>query len=136
MSEWKELSFGSIPNEWNFDTFQNALKIKGRIGWKGYKTSDLRDHGPVVIGGTNIKSNIYLDYSTLTHLSREKYEESPEIMLKKGDVILVTRGNGIGDVGLYNGEYQEATINPSIVILTDFVGNSKIFILFFSVTTR
>jgi type I restriction enzyme S subunit len=69
-------------------------------------------------------------------LSREKYEESPEIMLKKGDVILVTRGNGIGDVGLYNGEYQEATINPSIVILTDFVGNSKIFILFFSVTTR
>jgi type I restriction enzyme S subunit len=93
----------------------------------------LRESGPIVIGGVNIKSNIYLDYSTLTHLSREKYEESPDIMLKKGDVILVTRGNGIGDVGRFNGEYCEATINPSVVIISDFCGDSK-FLYYFLVS--
>ncbi len=132
MGEWQETGFGKILKEWNVVRFSDALKIKGRIGWKGYKTSDLRDYGPVVIGGVNIKSNIYLDYSTLTHLSREKYEESPEIMLKKGDVILVTRGNGIGDVGRFNGEYNEATINPSLVIFSDFSGDSKFLYYFLS----
>jgi len=132
MGEWQETGFGKILKEWNVVKFSDALKIKGRIGWKGYKTSDLRDYGPVVIGGVNIKSNIYLDYSTLTHLSREKYEESPEIMLKKGDVILVTRGNGIGDVGRFNGEYHEATINPSVVIFSDFSGDSKFLYYFLS----
>jgi len=132
MSEQQDTSFGKIPKEWNVVKFSDALKIKGRIGWKGYKTSDLREYGPVVIGGVNIKSNIYLDYSTLTHLSREKYEESPEIMLKKGDVLLVTRGNGIGDVGRFNGEYHEATINPSVVIFSDFSGDSKFLYYFLS----
>lgn len=130
MSEWKETEFGKTPKDWSVLKFSEALKIKGRIGWKGYKTSDLRDSGPVVIGGVNIKSNIYLDYSSISFLSREKYEESPEIMLKKGDIILVTRGNGIGDVGLFNGEYLEATINPSVVILSDFKGDSK-FLYYF-----
>lgn len=130
MNNWKQTEFGNIPEDWAVLKFSEALKIKGRIGWKGYKTSDLRDSGPVVIGGVNIKSNIYLNYSSISFLSREKYEESPEIMLKKGDVILVTRGNGIGDVGLFNGEYYEATINPSVVILSDFKGDSK-FLYYF-----
>lgn len=125
MSEWKETTFGIIPCNWDVKTFKDVLKIKGRIGWKGYKTSDLRESGPIVIGGVNIKSTINLDYSKLTHLSLKKYEESPEIILKKGDVILVTRGNGIGDVGRYDGKFKEATINPSVVILTEFKGDSK-----------
>lgn len=130
MSEWKETTFGIIPGDWDVKSFRDVLKIKGRIGWKGYKTSDLRESGPVVIGGVNIKSTINLDYSKLTHLSIEKYEESPEIILRKGDVILVTRGNGIGDVGRYDGKFQEATINPSVVILTDYKGDSK-FLYYF-----
>ena len=130
MSEGKETAFGQIPINWDVYKFSNALKIKGRIGWKGYKTSDLRNSGPVVIGGVNIKSNINLDYSTISYLSREKFEESPEIMLKKGDVILVTRGNGIGDVARFKGEFLEATINPSVVILSNFKGDSR-FLYYF-----
>lgn len=135
MSGYKETSFGIIPKEWNVYKFKDVLKIKGRIGWKGYKTSDLRSEGPAVIGGVNIKSNINLDYKNKSFLSREKFEESPEIMLKKGDVLLVTRGNGIGDVALFNGEVSEATINPSVVILSDYKGDPR-FLYYFVVSPQ
>lgn len=125
MHELIETEIGLMPKHWKVIPFNQALKVKGRVGWKGYKTSDLRNDGPVVVGGTNIKANLYLDFSQTTYLSREKFEESPEIMLQKGDVILVTRGNGIGDVGYYDGQFSEATINPSLVILTRFIGNPK-----------
>ena len=111
----------SIRN-WDISTIGTDAKIKGRIGWKGYKTSDLRDSGPVVLGGNNIRNSRYLDLDVIKHLSREKYDESPEIQLKKSDILLVTRGNGIGDVSFFNGEIDEATINPSMVIISEFQG--------------
>lgn len=122
---YKNTEYGTIPETWDICELGNLVQIKGRIGWKGYKTSDLRDSGPVVLGGVNIKNSPYLNLSDIKYLSREKYEESPEIKLNKNDVILVTRGNGIGDVSYFDGSIKEATINPSMVILSNFKGDSK-----------
>lgn len=133
MGEWKETSIGRLPNDWEVGLFEADLKIQGRIGWKGYKQTDLVEEGPFVIGGTEINSSIHLDLSSAPHLSREKYEESPEIMLGDKDVLLVTRGN-LGQVGLYRKEYGEATINPSVIILKDFVGHPEF--LFYYLISR
>ena len=67
---------------WEYKILNNVANIKGRIGWKGYKTSDLRETGPIVFSGTEIKSQFYIDFSKVKHLTIEKYEESPEIILK------------------------------------------------------
>ena len=124
MSEFKETIIGKLPNDWKVGLFSEDLKIQGRIGWKGYTKTDLVESGPIVIGGTEIKSSIHLRLENVKHLSRHKYEESPEIMLKQDDVLLVTRGN-LGEVGYYHKEYGEGTINPSVIILKDFKGFSK-----------
>lgn len=124
MSEWKETDIGKIPIEWGIGLFEIDLKIQGRIGWKGYKTSDLVESGPHVIGGAEINSSIHLDLSNSQKLSREKFEESPEIMLNDMDILLVTRGN-LAEVGLYRKEYGEATINPSVIILKEFKGHPQ-----------
>lgn len=121
--EWREIELGDI------------VKIKGRIGWKGYKTSDLREYGPIVLGGNNIKNSLYLDLHDVKHLSREKYEESPEIKLKADDILVVTRGNGIGDVSFFNCEIEEATINPSMVILSDCTNDSK-FLFYYLISPK
>ena len=125
VQEFKETEIGKIPEDWDVGDFLTDLKIKGRIGWKGYKTSDLRFVGPIVIGGENIKSSFFLDLSTVKHLSREKFLESPEIILKKDDILVVTRGNGIGKIGFFDGAIQEATINPTLIIISEFKGCSK-----------
>jgi type I restriction enzyme S subunit len=134
MKVYTETFIGKIPVDWEVGRFLTDLKIQGRIGWKGYTTTDLVESGPIVIGGTEIKSKLQLVLNNVKHLSREKYEESPEIMLKSGDVLLVTRGN-LGEVGYYHSEYGEGTINPSVIILKEFVGNSK-FLFYYLVSKR
>lgn len=131
MSEWKETEIGRLPSHWDVGVFDKDLKIQGRIGWKGYKTSDLVPFGPYVVGGAEIKSSIFLDLKNAQCLSREKYEESPEIMLKDGDVLLVTRGN-LGEVGYYHKMYGEGTINPSVIILNNFKGDSRFLFYYLS----
>lgn len=134
MSEWKETEIGRLPSHWVVGVFEKDLKIQGRIGWKGYKTSDLVPFGPYVVGGAEIKSSIFLDLKNAQCLSRVKYEESPEIMLKDGDVLLVTRGN-LGEVGYYHKMYGEGTINPSVIILNNFNGDSK-FLFYYLISKQ
>jgi type I restriction enzyme S subunit len=134
MAEWKETEIGAIPSDWDVGVFDEDLTVKGRIGWMGYTTSDLVEIGPLVIGGTEIKSRIFLDLQNAQHLRRQKYEESPDIQLKAGDVLLVTRGN-LGAVGYFHSEYGEATINPSVIILKNFKGDSR-FLFYYLVSKQ
>ena len=124
-----------LPENWEMALLGEDADIKGRIGWKGYKKEDLRDSGPVVIGGVNVKNSLFLDLSDLKHLTREKYEESPEIMLKNGDVLLVQRGNGIGDCGYFDGSISEATINPTLIIISEFKGDPR-FLFYYLVSAK
>ena len=133
-SNFRKTEIGIIPEDWQVGIFEKDLKIKGRIGWRGYKTSDLRESGPAVIGGSNLKS-LYFIKNEIKHLSREKYEESPDIMLKKGDVLLVTRGSNIGDVGFFDNSIGVATINPSVIILSDFNGDSR-FLFYYLISQQ
>ena len=117
-------------SEWKFESLENVAKIKGRIGWKGYKTSDLRDSGPIVFSGTEIKSNSFIDFSKVKHLTEEKFEESPEIMLRDKDIMVATRGS-LGQIGFYRSEYGPATINPSLVIVSEFKGIPEYLFYYF-----
>ncbi|HXV79625.1 MAG TPA: hypothetical protein VEG60_07075, partial [Candidatus Binatia bacterium] len=118
--------------EWTTGFLGEDVQVKGRIGWRGYKTSDLRDSGPLVIGGANVKSRLYIDLSDVKHITREKYDESPEIKIKEGDVLLVTRGN-LADTAYVDSSIVEATINPSVIILSEFKGDSRF--LFYYLTS-
>ncbi len=112
--------FGSIKsNDKGWDTVQlkDIADVRGRVGWKGYKKEDLRESGPLVLGATHLTDSGELDLSAPVYLSREKYEESPEIVLQKNDLIFTQRGNTIGKVGLVAEDIGEATINPCVLIL-------------------
>lgn len=115
---------------WKYEILGEVAKVKGRIGWKGYKTSDLREFGPIVFSGTEIKSQSYIDFSKVKHLTQEKYDESPEIMLKDKDIMVATRGS-LGQIGFYKKEYGPATINPSLVIVSEFKGIPEFLYYYF-----
>ena len=96
---------------------EEIVKIAGRVGWKGYTVDDLRDNGPWVIGANDITTENRLDLTKAKHISREKYEESPEIMIAKNDILIVKVGSSIGKVAIVNKDIGEACINPNSVIL-------------------
>ena len=113
--EFKDSSIGSIPKNWDLKTIDELSIVKGRIGWRGYKSSDLVEEGPWVIGGKEINSNI-VNLSSAKHITRSKYDESPEIKLMDHDILLAKTGT-IGPVAMYYKEYGEATINPNTCII-------------------
>lgn len=103
--------------EWNRVPLKKVAEVRGRVGWKGYKKEDLQESGPLVLGATHLTENGNIDLSSPVYLSRDKYEESPEIMLHRNDLVFTQRGNTIGKVGLVKEDIGEATINPCVLIL-------------------
>lgn len=116
--EFKDSPLGRIPVEWEVVSISSVADVRGRVGWKGYTVDDLRDSGPLALGAAQITTDYQLDLSRSPHLSLEKYEESPDIMVSIGDVLVVQRGNSIGKVVLIDRDIGPATINPSMILLT------------------
>jgi type I restriction enzyme, S subunit len=113
--EW----LGEVPEHWKKNKLSRIAEIKGRIGWRGYTVGDLRDQedGVLVIGATQIDNNGNINLTKSTYLSLEKYEESPEIKLKGKEILLVKVGATIGKVGYVPENFQEATINPNVMLI-------------------
>ena len=111
--EW----IGRIPKHWDKIKVKQICSVHGRIGYRGYTSEDLvpNGEGAITIGGKNITNNV-LNLSDADYISWEKYYESPEIMVHKGDLLMAQRGT-LGRVALIKENIGEATINPSLVLL-------------------
>ena len=104
--------------EWK--TLGEVCNVVGRIGFRGYTRNDLveRGEGAISISPTNIvNQNLNLSAEKNTYISWEKYNESPEIKIRVGDIVLVKTGSTIGKVAIVRELNEKATINPQMVVL-------------------
>ena len=113
MSEWKEVRLGDICD------------IYGRIGFRGYTTNDLvktPEEGAISLSPSNIIQG-EIDLSKCTFISWFKYEESPEIKIKEGDIIFVKTGSSYGNSALIRSVSHPMTLNPQLVVLKNIKAN-------------
>ncbi|WP_333626177.1 restriction endonuclease subunit S [Sphingobacterium siyangense] len=117
---------GEIPEHWEVKRLKRVLKAQGRIGFKGYSTSDLvgAEEGALVLGASHMDWNGSLKLNDPVYLSWHKYYESPEIMVNKGDIVIVQRGSTCGKVSLIVNDLGSVTINPSLVLLKNISINN------------
>ena len=66
-----------------------------------------------------------MNYDYCTYISWDKYEESPEIQIENGDILLVKTGSSFGKCAYVCNLPQEATINPQFVVLKHILCNSR-----------
>jgi len=104
-----------VPSDWKIQRLGDLGEVRGRVGWKGYTKKDLVQSGALAIGGRQMGSNCRLDLSEPVHLSQAKFIESPEIAIKRDDILIAQRGT-LGKIALVDQEIGDATINPSLVI--------------------
>ena len=116
-TKMKMTELGQIPIDWDVLEVKSLCKVNGRIGFRGYTTADLvpAGQGALAIGGKHI-THCVLDLSDPDYISWDKYYESPEIMVKQGDIVLAQRGS-LGKAAFIDREIGPATINPSLVLL-------------------
>lgn len=115
MSEWRETSLGNIPIDWDINSLGELLYIKGRIGWKGLKKSEYLKEGYTIINGEQI-INGKVDWKNVGRIPKERYDESPEIMLKSGD-ILMTKDGTIGKIALIENLPEHATVASGVFVI-------------------
>lgn len=72
--------------------------------------------GAVALGVNNISPDNRLTLDDIKRISLEKYQESPEIQAKVGDLIIATRGS-LGRVALIDKDLGKTTISPNVVLL-------------------
>ena len=115
------LRFPEFQGEWEKQKLCNISTIVGRIGFRGYTTNDIveKGMGAIALSPTNIVNNQLTYDKDNTYVSMSKYEESPEIMIKRGDVIFVKTGSTVGKVAYVDKMICKTTLNPQVVVLKD-----------------
>ena len=104
-------------------TMGEICEIRGRIGFRGYTRKDIvsKNQGAISLSPSNIIGGT-ISYENSTYISWEKYEESPEIKIAKGDVIF-TKTASVGKCAIIKNLPCEATINPQLVVLKNITIN-------------
>ena len=115
--EW----IGMIPKNWNVTRIGYESWIRARLGWKGLKAEEYVLEGHPFLSAFNIIQN-KISWDELNYITNERYNESPEIMLKVGDIVLVKDGAGIGKCAKIDClPYETATTNGSLAVISSTV---------------
>ena len=134
-SEYKDSGvkwIGEIPGHWKCTRIKFIANLYGRIGFRGYNSKDLNKDGigAITLSPSNMK-DMMMDYTNVTYLSWEKYNESPEIMIQQGDILFVKTGSSYGKSCYVDNLPQEATINPQILRINPLI-NGRFLCYYFN----
>lgn len=122
---------GEIPEKWEKIKLKNKIYVRARLGWKGLKAEEYVDEGYPFLSAFNIINN-KLNFNETNFINEFRYEESPEIKLTVGDILLVKDGAGIGKCAIVEDLPRPSTVNGSIAVLTcDSTLNSKYLYYYF-----
>jgi len=124
--EW----LGRIPVNWRIGRIGIECTVKARLGWKGLKASEYVDEGYIFLSTPNIKGRD-IDFENVNYINAERYFESPEIMLKVGDVLVAKDGSTLGITSVIRSLPAPATVNSSIAVIRPFELLDSIFLYWF-----
>lgn len=114
-----------IPKTWKWVRLGQLADVYGRIGFRGYTKADLveQGQGAISMSPSNITFSGDVVFENNTYISWEKYDESPEIKVRKGDVLIVKTGSSYGKTGIIEEMPEKCTINPQLAILKNILGD-------------
>lgn len=120
-----------VKEKWISTHIKDIATIYGRIGFRGYTKQDIvkPGFGAISLSPSNIKDG-KVTYAPATYISWEKYEESPEIKLTDGDVVLVKTGSTFGKTAYIDRLPWPTTLNPQIVVFKKLKIHAKLFAYF------
>lgn len=109
---------GKTPSHWKTTRLCYESYIRARLGWRGLKADEYVEEGYAFISAFNIQ-NSKLVWSPLNYITKERFDESPEIKLHTGDLLIVKDGAGVGKCARVDELPMGGTApNSSIAVIT------------------
>ena len=115
-----EIRFPGFTDAWEQRKLGEVCQINGRIGFRGYTEADIitkEAGGVLTFTPTNIVDSKLTINVKNTYITRKKYDESPEIMVKNGNILFVKTGSTLGKSALVTGLSEDSTVNPQVVVI-------------------
>jgi type I restriction enzyme, S subunit len=104
---------------WKRTRVDRVATVNARIGWKALTAVEYQLEGYTFLSTPNIKSES-IDFDNVNYISEYRYQESPELKLQPGDVLLAKDGNTLGITNIVRELPKPATVNGSIAVLRAF----------------
>jgi type I restriction enzyme S subunit len=118
--------FSNPSKDWELKPLGETCDIVGRIGFRGYTRNDLVEegNGAISMSPSNIQGQ-KLHFGKCTFLSWDKYHESPEIMVREGDVVFCKTGSTYGKCAFVDSLPIETTLNPQLVVFKNIKAEAE-----------
>ena len=115
---------------WEQRKLGETVSLRGRIGFRGYTQADLVEagNGAITFSPADIDDAGNVSLTGNKYISWAKYEESPEIKVRVGDIFF-TKTASIGKVGFVRELKEKATINPQFALMSPTGGTDGYFTL-------
>jgi type I restriction enzyme S subunit len=104
------------PDGWTSVRLSDHTTVKARLGWKGLKAEEYVQDGYIFLATPNLKAN-RIDFENVNYISKWRYDESPEIQLRLGDVLIVKDGSTLGISNYVRYLPRPTTVNGSIAVV-------------------
>ncbi len=125
-----------IPEHWAWCRLGEICYTSGRIGWKGLSADEYQKSGPLFLSVHSLNYGDFVDYSKAFHITKERYDESPEIMLQNEDILICKDGAGIGKLGIIRNLTKPATINSSLLLIRKNLRLNTKFVYYFFLSSH
>lgn len=102
---------------WETAKLEEVAYLAGRIGWKGLTAKEYTEEGPLFLSVHSLNYGDYVDFRDAFHITQDRYDESPEIMLEKNDILICKDGAGIGKLGIVGELPAPSSINSSLLLI-------------------
>ncbi|TPQ23988.1 restriction endonuclease subunit S [Streptomyces sporangiiformans] len=112
-------ALGALPQSWDATRLDRVATVNARIGWKALTAAEYQPDGYAFLATPNIKSS-EIDFANVNYISEFRFNESPELKLQAGDVLLAKDGSTLGIVNIVRRVPRPATVNGSIAVLRSF----------------
>ena len=118
MTKWQTTSVGRIPVSWEYKKISDTdLYINdGNYSSKYPRQKELLSAGIPFISSKDLQ-NGRISYTNLRYISLEQHRTLLKGHIKEQDVLIVVRGNGVGDVALVDKRFENANINAQLAFI-------------------
>ena len=125
----------SISQQWKKEKIGYKAWIRARLGWRGLKASEYVEEGYPFLSAFNIVDD-KLVWDNLNFINKFRYDESPEIKLSVGDILLVKDG-GIGKCARIDSlPFGESAPNSSLAVITPYDDLSYKYLYYYLVSSN
>jgi type I restriction enzyme S subunit len=90
--------------------------MKGRIGYENLRADEYIDQGPLLVSSVHFRDG-RIEWDKCNHVTRERFEMSPEIIIQMDDVLFMKDGALMGKLAYVDDLPGEACLNSHLLVI-------------------